>query len=425
MTVTPRHLRLAWRLLLSLGVLYAAGMIAVAAYRARTPHVKGRGTSDYVTFYLTARHFLQTGQITSDAGVKNYLPFFPILMVPVAMLPCWLGAVLMAALSVGALVLSVAMMLRGLIPWHDSPPFLKVAVPILMTLPFLHACLVLGQVSILVTMLCLLAWWSLATGRPWAAGFPLALAVLIKPFLLSLVLFLGLKRQGRAVSGTLVWGVLLGAGLTFAVMKPQAWLDAHRDYYQRVLKGNTPLALIAKDKPQFARFSNQSLAMVLRRLLTPIPAGDSHKTFQVNLTRSTPRVVQVVYLIAAAALAAVTLVIGRHPLERIQPERAHFEFALFLLWGLLASPIVWTHYLPMAMYPLVLLTVQLMRDGDAGRRNRIGLAAWAFWIAATVSLVTELAAPPYLRAVGIHLWATVLLWGAMAGCAVRIRPIRP
>jgi hypothetical protein len=410
--------------MLVLGALYGAAMVGVAGYRARAPQTKGVGTSDFVTFHVTARHFLKTGRIIPDAGVRNYLPFFTVLMVPPAVFPCWLGAAIMAALSAGSLVLSLVMITRALAPPHPAPPLLRIGVPVLMTLPFVHACLVLGQVSILVGMLCLLTWWLVVMRHPWSAGLPLALALLVKPFLLTLVVFFVLKRQWRTVLATMAWVVVLGGGLTFAVMKPQAWLDAHRDYLERVIRGNTPLALIAAEKPRYARSSNQSLAVVLRRLLTDTPAGSEKKPFKVNWTRCGPRVPQAVFIVIMGILAGVTLAVGRHPFERIEPERACIEFALFLLWGLLTSPILWTHYLPLALYPLVLLTLQLMHDGDLGRPNRLGLAAWAFWIAAALSLGTEAFTQPYLRAVGVHLWATLFLWVAMAACALRHPPTR-
>jgi hypothetical protein len=423
MTPPSRQLALWWRTLLILGAVYAAVAIGVAAHRAATPYDKKAGTSDYASFYRTARHFLQTGRITPDEGVRNYSPFFTVLMVPPAMLPCWLGAGLMAGISAGALVLSVAMMLRGLAPRCESPPILTVGVPVLMALPFINDCLVLGQVSILVGMLCLLSWWLVGSDRPWSAGLPLAVAVLIKPFLFTLVVFLAIKRQWKAVLATLSWGLLLGGGMTFAVMKPPLWVEAHRDYYQRVICGSTPIAQIAADKPTYARFSNQSLAMVVRRLLTDTPADDPPRVFRVNLTRISPRAARMVYLAVVLALTVVTVGVGRHPLDRIEPERAHLEFAMFLLWGLFGSPIVWTHYLPLALYPLVLLTIRLLCDANTGRPSRLCLAAWAFWIVADLSLLSEPVALPYLRAVGVHMWATVLLWLAMAASAARIRPI--
>jgi hypothetical protein len=382
------------------------------------------GTSDYVPFYVTARHFIETGEITSSAGVRNYLPFFTLLMVPLAGVPCWLGAALMAAMSIAGLVLSVTMMLRALVPDHPAPLVVRATVPVLMVLPFLHACLVLGQVSILIGLLCLLTWWLVALQRPWPAGLPLAIALLVKPFLVTLLIFLVLKRQWRAVVSTIGWTAVFGVGLTLATMRPATWLEAHRDYYQRVLCRQTPLALIGAEKPRYARFSNQSLAMVLRRLTTETQAGHSRKPFQVNLVQWSPRTTQAIYLVILAAIAVVTVGVGRFSLRRIEPERAHFEFAMFLLWGLCASPIVWTHYYPLVLYPLVLLTVTLVRDGDVGRSNRLGQVAWWIWIAAAASLVTEAVGLPVLRAIGVHVWAMIVVWAAMATCAHRVHPVR-
>jgi len=406
--------------LLIVGAIYAAAMIAVAAYRARAPYTKGVGTSDYVPFYVTARHFIETGQITSDAGVRNYLPFFTVLMAPLAVLPCWLGAGIMTAMSIPALLLSVAMIGRALVPAHRPSPITTTVVPVLMILPFVHACLVLGQLSILIGLLCLLTWWLVGMERPWAAGVPLAVAVLVKPFLVTLVVFLALKRQWRAVLATLGWAGLLGGAMTLAAMGPESWLDAHRNYYQQVLRRQTPLAQFEVAELRAARYSNQSLSMVIRRLLSDVQAGTRRKPFQVNLASLPPRAMQAVYVAVMLAISVVTIAVGRHPAARTEPQRAHFEFAMFLVWGLFGSPIVWTHYYPLLLYPVVLLTVQRIRDGQAGRPNRLGRVAWWFWIAAAASLVTEAVTLPYLRAVGVHLWATMLVWAAMAVCAHRV-----
>lgn len=405
------------------GGVYAVVMVGVAAYRARAPYVEGVGTSDFVAFWVTARQFLETGQVTPDAGVRNYLPFFTLLMVPFAALPCWLAAAIMTMMSIAGLALSVAMMLRGLVPENHAPPIAAAGVPVLMALPFIHACLVLGQVSILMLLLCILTWWLVAVRRPWSAGVSLAIAVLVKPFLITLLAFLVLKRQWRAAGATVAWLGLFGAALTLAVMGPHAWLDAHRSYYQRVIKNETPLALIASEKPRTARFSNQSLPIVLRRLSTDTPAGRAKEPFQVNVAACSARVPQALYLVIILGVGLTTIIVGRHPPDRIEPRRAHLEFATFLLWGLLGSPIVWTHYYPLVLYPLVLLAVRLQCDRHEKRSNRLGAFVWWFWIAAACSLITEALTLPYLRAVGVHLWATMLLWLAMIAFALRVRPL--
>ncbi len=408
-----------WRLLLNVGVLYAVSLTAFTVYRHRPPMPKGLGTSDFAKFMLTARHFLETGQISWDLGVVNYLPFFTLFMVPLAVLPSWLGAASMLWLSVTSLVGSLALMLRGLVPPHPSPPLLQVGVPALMVIPFIHACLVIGQVPLLIGALCLLSWWLVRHQHPWLGGLPLAFALLLKPFLISLVIFLALKRQWRTVLATLVAAIALGGGLTLAVMGPRSWWNAHQEYRERVLLNHTALTLIGKPALPYARFTNQAMPIVLRRLLTDTNAGGSDIPFRVNATTCTFTTVRRIYIAIMFAVAAVTLFVGRHSLERIGWDRAHFEFALFLLWGLLASPIAWTFYFTLPLYPLVLLTVQLMRDGDARRPNLLGFSIWLFWIVAAVSLVTEVFMPPYLRAIGIHLWATLLLWVAMGTCAIR------
>jgi len=55
-----------------------------------------------------------------------------------------------------------------------------------------------------------------------------------------------------------------------------------------------------------------------------------------------------------------------------------------------------------------------VEDGDAGRPNRVGLLVWIAWI---VSI--PLLASPWCRAIGVHMWAVVLLAAVMAREALR------
>ncbi len=409
-----------WRITLIVGLLYVLTLGGVAIHRHREPLIKGTATSDYAKFHLTARHFLETGRMTPDLGVYNYLPFFTIMMVPFAALPTQVGAVLLLCISVTCVLLTVWIVLRGLIQPSDHWLWAKAVAPLLMAIPFIHACLVIGQVPILMGFLCVLGWWLAIRHRYWAAGLPLSMAFLVKPFLLTLLIFFVLKRQWRLVAASLVWSVILGAGLTYAVMERSAWVDAHRDYYRQVARGRNSLALLGTPGPsRFERIANQSLTMVMRRLMTKSGEIGLGKPLRMPVGPFAPRTLQICFVVLIASISLMTLFVGRHPLRSISPERANLEFALFLLWGLFPSPIVWTFYFPMALPALVLLTAVLIDARGSEVRYPLGTFAWYFWVAGALAFITEIFVAAYLRAFGIHLWATLLLWAAMVELAVR------
>jgi hypothetical protein len=289
----------------------------------------------------------------------------------------------------------------------------------LFALPFIHDCIVLGQMPVVVGALCIIGWWLVVRQREWPAGLAFAVAILVKPFLATLVIFLVIKRRWRAVLSTAAFGAVLGVGLPLLIMGPDDCGRAHYEYYERVLRAQTPMAVLAAESPRYKRFNNQSLAIVVKRLLTETRAGRSRKPFYVNVARLPTRAVQAVYLLLSLGIAAGTLWVGRHPWHRIGAPRANLEFAAFLLWGLFGSPIVWTFYFPLLMYPLLLLAAQRADRGEGAGPPRTVHVAWYFWIGATLSLLTEAVMLPYLRGVGIHLWASILIWAAMIVSAHR------
>lgn len=96
---------------------------------------------------------------------------------------------------------------------------------------------------------------------------------------------------------------------------------------------------------------------------------------------------------------------------------------MFLLWGLLSSSIVWTFYFGLLPYPLALLWNERRMRGATGHGPGLSGVAWWFWIAAVSSLVTEVLWVPFLRGIGIHMWAALFVWAAMAVSAFRVRPV--
>jgi hypothetical protein len=408
MRISPATTNRLWRILLVLGVVYALAMVVYPTLRLLD------GSGDFLAFHKTARTFLDTGQITTEHGVRNYLPFFVLFMAPFGLLPAWLACVLFNLLSISLLVLCLVMIDRWLLPVRRGGGLVRIAVPTLLALPFITAGLVLGQVIVVVLFLITLGWFLFEQKRDTPAGVCFALAALIKAFPAIVLLYVLLKRRWRVFAAAVAALVVFGALEPTVALGPQRAWGLHKQYWQRVVVGNSSLAMIEADKHRLLRFNNESLAVVVRRLLRQTDAAPKPPPLYVNVVDWPPAAAQAAYLLLAGVTLAGAVLVARRRSDRLPQQRLRFEFAMFVLVGLMLSPLVWVRYLTVALYPLCLLTVKLVEDGDAGRPNRAGLLVWIAWI---VSI--PLLASPWCRAVGVHMWVVALLAVVMAREALR------
>ena len=166
---TPRSPRLnGWVMVVAFGVVFTIAIAVIAAVRAEpSPE---QGTSDFRDFWNTARAFRDTGEIRSDLGVHNYLPFFVIFMLPWTVLPLQAAVAVFTVLSLGTFVLTVVLtqlLLHGRVGSQPRPATL---VAMGLMLPYVVSCGVVGQVNLLVLFLVLAAWFLVERGREWEAG---------------------------------------------------------------------------------------------------------------------------------------------------------------------------------------------------------------------------------------------------------------
>jgi hypothetical protein len=412
------------RALMLLAALLCAILIADAAYRARGYRV---GTSDFDDFHRTVTaDLLARRTITPDHGVHNYLPFFVVFMAPFGLLPMWLGCAVFVALSLALFALAVAIIDRHLVPMPTGPWWLRLATPVAFATPFVVSAAVLGQVSLLVAFLVVLSWYLVETHRDFWAGWALSLAMLVKVFPVVLVLYFLLKRQWRMLAGVAAGLILLGGLLTTAVFGRSENLRLHREYWRQAVVGHGPLAELVKIQQVKSTPHNQSLPMVMRRLLTETPAvhhGDEYDT--VNLARLpdtnisavglTLKPIQVMYLGVATLLLALPCWTARHSARRTPLDRARLEFATFTLLCLVLSPLLWVHYIVFGYYALALMTAELMCRIEAGRRAIVGRVVWFAWLVSLPLLGSD-----YCRAVGVHLWCIVAVMLVLAVWASRV-----
>lgn len=421
MTGQPRTLRLPpreWRALLAAAVIYAVLIAIVVAWRAES-------TSDFRDFWENAVHFRQTGEISTALGVHNYLPFFTIFMLPWGLLPLHVAIVVFTLLSLGLFGVTVYLAESLLNDTLRRGPRLALLLSIVLVLPYVHSCAVLGNVGLLVLFLIVTAWYLLERGRDTAAGCALGLAILIKLLPGVLLVFLLLKRRWHAAGAAAAVIVVLGLGLPLLAVGGSRTVQLHREFYGGAVQGGSALATLTAGQPQKAMYSNNAVPIVLRRLLTPLDGGkEATGPLRVNVT-DLPRPALVSLYLALMALftggcvAATFWGAQRWPPEDADGVRAlRAQFGAWCCLMLLASPLVWTHYLPLAYWPLALLSDHVIRAWRVQHRAPRGaVVTLSVWLAAIALL-----AWPAARAAGAQIAAVVVLWIAMIGLSRRTSP---
>ncbi|MFQ5807343.1 MAG: glycosyltransferase family 87 protein [Phycisphaerae bacterium] len=412
-----RHGRRSWLPLIVAGAIYAVIICVVVVQRAES-------TSDFRDFWETANHFRQTGEISSELGVHNYLPFFTLFMTPWSLLPLRVAIVLFTLLSLGLFALTVALV-ETLLNGKLGPQPRKATLAALgLMLAYVHSCAVLGQVGLLLLFLVVATWFLVERGKEWAAGAALGLAGLIKLLPVVLIVFLLVKRRWRVAGVAIGVFVVFGFGLPLAGIGYEQTVAQHRAFYERAIKGHAAKKTIFAEKPQKAKYSNNSLPIVLRRLFSRVNGdpseSDPDRTLFVNFVDLPRGAIWWVYLMLMAVLVAASVGVslrGGKPWPPTDPDAGLALRAQFGVWCclmLIASPLLWTHYLPLAYWPLALVADRVERAGGESKGWAVpALLALLLWLVCVLLL-----AWPAARAAGAQLWSLVLLWAVVLTLSV-------
>ena len=286
-------------------------------------------------------------------GDKEFVYPAPVAVafVPFALLPEPVAVWLFVALAAAAMV--AALLLAGV----RDPRCLLLAVT---TAPGLQA-IGVGTLSTVMALLAAVAWR--LRDRPRLCGLALAAMCVAKPYLLPVLLWLVATRRRHALATTV--GLGLGALVAWLAIAPHDLLA-----YPRVLA-------VITDVDEVRSYSLSALAI---RLGVPDLAA------------------RLLALVAAAAVAAAALRVAR------RPDGDRRSFVLAVAAALVASPILWLHYLV-----VVPVLVGL-------RRPTFGLP-WA-------ALLLLVPAPGSAPDSTLWMVAVQLLFVALVLVAVRPRPLR-
>jgi hypothetical protein len=415
---------------------YALAMAVVVVVRAADvppdavdyDEVRAETTLDFRDYWFTARTLQRTGQVTTDYGVHNYVPFFTILMLPLSFLPLVVAAPLFVIGSLGllfaALLLADFMLNQEISP--QPRPALLVTLGLL--LPYLTSAAVLGAVDLLLVGLILLTWILFEQRQEWAAGVLLGLAALIKVVPLVLLGVFVLQRRWRVVGGsaaTLVFGLVL---IPCVVLGWEQTRDEYTRYYEEAVQEHSARATLTADEPRKAKYSNNALPIVLRRLLTPTDGDpqeeEDHPGLFVNIANLNPTLVFWLYVVLVGGGIAITAGLSWPRPDRWPPVFAHeiqrlrLQFGLWCLLALWLTPLLWTRYLLLAAWPLLVVAHWTERaERRSERAYRGGQVALVGWLVCAALLVS-----PAARAAGAQLAAVVVLGMAVAWLLARRRP---
>jgi alpha-1,2-mannosyltransferase len=237
----------------------------------------------------------------------TYPPAAAIVFAPLSLLPFWLASLAVTVLTVAALLVVLALVVRALgltVDWRVLGALLPLAVatePVRQTLGY-------GQVNVLLMLL--VAVDCLTTSTRWPRGVLVGVAAAVKLTPAAFVLFFLVRRDWRGVVRVLV-GFAVPTGLGFL-------FDPHDSalYWTKLVFDSGRIGGI-----DFA--GNQSLLAVITRFDVPAPLATE----------------------LWGVLVVATLVIATIGMRRALRERqVVFALALNAVAELLCSPISWSHH---------------------------------------------------------------------------------
>ena len=333
---------LSWPAAVVTGVGLVVGLLCVTVGGIPIDAAVYRAAGQAILAHPSSLYDLPSGQLPF-----TYPPFAALALLPLALLPVTLGIPLLSAVSMLALYRTIRLTVRqlpALVAW-DTGWVAAVATVASLVLEPVWRTLTFGQVDLLVMWLVVEGTLGHSRARGWlvglAAGVKLTPAVMAA-YVLSRHKWKALARMGSAFLATVAVGLL-----TLGPAAVGYWSSALPDVSRVGSVGDV---------------DNQSIEGALWRLLGP---GGSYAAWLA--------LVVLAALVSWQALAAYA-----RDDDRI---RGVVTCALF---GLLASPISWTHHWVWVV-PLLLVLVAEVRGGEGRRAGAVLAAAWL--VATATSLV--------------------------------------
>lgn len=318
-----------------------------------------RGHADFVTMVVAVRDWLTTRQFTAE---WLYPPFFYLLTAPLALLSNTAAVRLMLGIDQVLLLVCLGLCATAMSPKPPRRVWGWVLLPL--ALNFRPLLLLLSMVKIEMVQLTLLlgALAALQRGRSWVTGTLVALAGMIKPLPLLLILYFVWQRRWRVVQAWCVTitvilalcSVVMGAGNVVAAgvnLMPGGGIRTALYWYE-----------------------NQSLVGLAGRMFHPVRSQE----FFINPNDVGRTAVLLMWVFRLALLGWLGVLL--RPRQESSPARLAGEWSLGISGMLLLSPMTRDYYAVFLMPAYLLLVHALWRQ-------RAGWNVSACWLGAVSYLL--------------------------------------
>lgn len=293
----------------------------------------------------------------------TYAPTYALLLVPLTLLPYPAALTLWGLCIAAFLFLAIYALLRST-GARPSLTLLLVLVTAESLTTAVRAEVFLGQANLFLVACVCTAIWVRQERRPGLAGLLLALALVTKPTLLIIVVFLLWKREFK-------FAFVAVAGFVGLLLLPFAWLGGQT--------AGDLLTVWRFFSSQYLTFTeNIAPRGMLERLFTANPF--------VHPIVVAPAVATLLWLAIVATLLLLTLaVVSPRPMQR--DNRTLLEVGMIVSALLLVSPLTEPPYLVWSIVPMVASIVYLRTVKSESGRARFGWAAIVVLLIWCVELV--------------------------------------
>jgi alpha-1,2-mannosyltransferase len=374
---------------------------SIASYRA----LYGAGGSDFPEFYAAGRYVLEHGEIEPTAFLRYYWPSVDVAFAGLAWMPLPMASAVWNAIGCLSWIGLLMTIHRLLASWAASPIPRRAALAAgLLMLPLALNHLCLGAFHILMIWLMVAGLARVSRGHCWSGGMLLGLGVWIKLLPLLGVGYLVLKRKWLAAGVAVATAIVVDLALALPAFGPQRAWELHVQWWENQGRGAADRNLSDPGITEEDRITSQSLAVVLRRLLTRMGWEAFPGRNPVALANLSSQQLRMVYLGITGLVGLGIAFSCRRPGRSLDVSRWATEIALVTLGTLWFSPVVWSYHFTAATPALAAV---------AARRAVQPRVAWgtaALWLVAM-----GLFGWPLARSFGAVLWITfalgaILVW---------------
>jgi hypothetical protein len=198
--------------------------------------------SDFKVFYLAAKNLLAGEKVYMiafglDSGFYKYSPMTLLMFIPYTAFNFQIAAIIHLIILSFCFWASYLLTRKILSAWffpNVTNERWLISMAAICTLIFLVKELYLGNINILLVLLCLLALNDILLGKQWTGGILLGIVLLAKPFFLILILPLALRKKFKTLTGIAVT-LFVGFIIPFFVLGFQRSLLLHMDWIKTIL----------------------------------------------------------------------------------------------------------------------------------------------------------------------------------------------